>query len=35
VESRFALGIDLAAIEGFALVLVAKQFVCGVQLSKA
>src|SRR6516165_10670340 len=33
-ETRFSLRIDLATVERFTLVLVAQQFVCGVQFSK-
>src|SRR5215467_16394362 len=33
-ETRFPFGIDLATIERFTLVLVAQQFVCGVQLGE-
>src|SRR5262249_59819195 len=33
-ETGFALSVDLAAIEGLALVLVAEQFMCGVQLGE-
>ena len=35
LEARLALGVDLAAIEGFALVLVGEQFIGGIQLGKA
>src|SRR5262249_57078898 len=33
-ETGFALSVDLAAIEGFALVLVAEQLMCGFQLGE-
>src|SRR5262249_32896212 len=35
LETRLALGVDLAAIEGFALVRFAQDFISGVQLGKA
>src|SRR5271170_7643694 len=35
LEARFALGVDLAAIEGLALILIFEEFMRGIELGKA